>query len=206
MNNQSKANLIIEYLLQINAIKINLQNPFTWASGVKSPIYTDNRILLSYPEVRSLVKNAFAEKINQVQLPDVIAGVATAGIPHGVLVADVLGLPFIYVRDKAKEHGKQNIIEGAYKENQKVVVIEDLISTGKSSIKTVETLRQVGLNVLEVMSIFSYELAVASRNFEAINCPYSSLSRFSILSEVALENKYISEKEYSELIYWHKNL
>ncbi|MCH2082504.1 MAG: orotate phosphoribosyltransferase [Saprospiraceae bacterium] len=196
---------VAQRLLQIKAIKLSPQNPFTWASGLKSPIYCDNRIVLSYPEHRAAVIKAFAEQSASYPVFDLIAGVATAGIAHGALLAEKLNAPFIYVRSKAKAHGRQNQIEGDLKKGAKVLVIEDLISTGGSSIAAVEALRQAGAEVIATMAIFTYEFDKAQQTFDNANCPFSTLSNYTSLLEVAQEMKYISEKEVKLLKKWRQN-
>jgi orotate phosphoribosyltransferase len=200
---ENSAKKTAEYLLQINAIKLQPSNPFTWASGWKSPIYCDNRKTLSFPEVRSYIRDSFAELV-KVLYPDagVIAGVATGAIAHGALVADKLGLPFIYVRSGAKEHGLGNQIEGFYEAGQKVVVIEDLISTGGSSLSTVKALREAGCNVLGMIAIFTYEFKKASDAFAAENCILHTISNYSVLIETAVKSGYIGESEVETLRKW----
>jgi orotate phosphoribosyltransferase len=200
------AKRIAEYLLQIKAIKLQPSNPFTWSSGWKSPIYCDNRKTLSFPEVRSFIRDSFAslilEKYPRVQL---IAGVATGAISHGALVADKLGLPFIYVRAEAKEHGLGNLIEGYYTPGQKVVVIEDLISTGGSSLNAVKALRDSGCEVLGLVAIFSYQFQKATDNFAAEKCSLDTLCNYSALVDSALTNGYISQSEVQTLNKWRTN-
>ncbi|MBN1253355.1 MAG: orotate phosphoribosyltransferase [Bacteroidales bacterium] len=204
MNNIEK--IIAQELLQINAIKLNPANPFTWASGWKSPIYCDNRKILSYPKIREIVKNAFADMlIEEFGMPDVIAGVATGAIAHGMLVADILDIPFVYVRDSSKKHGLTNIIEGVLEANQKVVVIEDLVSTGGSSLKAVETIREKGAEVLGMLAIFSYGFEMAENNFNKANCKLETLTNYQILIDIALETKYIKETDIETLKQWRKN-
>jgi orotate phosphoribosyltransferase len=200
---ENSAKRTAEYLLQINAIKLQPSNPFTWASGWKSPIYCDNRKTLSFPEVRSYIRDSFAELV-KVLYPEagVIAGVATGAIAHGALVADMLGLPFIYVRSGAKEHGLGNQIEGFYEAGQKVVVIEDLISTGGSSLGAVKALREAGCNVLGMIAIFTYEFKKASDAFAAENCILHTISNYSALIETAVNSGYIGESEVETLRKW----
>lgn len=190
-------------LLQIEAIKLSEEKPFTWSSGWKSPIYCDNRLSLSYPEIRTAIKMALIDvvKSNFFNVEG-IAGVATAGIPQGALVSDGLNLPFVYVRSKPKDHGMENLIEGRVTKGQKVVVVEDLISTGGSSLKVVEALRKEGAHVLGMISIFNYGFDVATKNFEEANVPLISLSDFSHLISYALEQKYISEEQLLSLKAW----
>ncbi len=196
---------IAEKLLQINAIKLQPANPFTWASGWKSPIYCDNRKTLSYPAVRKEICDAFVAKIRELYPSvEIIAGVATGAIAHGMLVAEAMGLPFIYIRSSSKAHGLTNMIEGDYSAGQKVVVIEDLISTGGSSLKAVEALREAKCDVLGMLAIFTYEFSVAQQNFEKASCAVSTLSNYSTLIEHALSKKYISQDDVSSLQEWRK--
>jgi orotate phosphoribosyltransferase len=195
-----------EVLLQINAIKLSPNEPFTWASGWKSPIYCDNRILLSFPPIRNYIRETMAKHIEkQYGKPDVIAGVATGAIGIGILVAEYLGLPFIYVRPDAKGHGRKNQIEGFVESGQNVVVVEDLISTGKSSLNAVKALKEAGVNVKGMVAIFTYGFDVASKNFEKENLQLNTLSNYEILLEEALETNYISEKELKTLSDWNSN-
>jgi orotate phosphoribosyltransferase len=192
-----------EFLMQINAIKLQPSNPFTWASGWKSPIYCDNRKTLSFPEVRSFIRDSFAEKLKELY-PEaqLVAGVATGAIAHGVLVAEKLGLPFIYVRSGAKEHGLGNQIEGYFQAGQKVVVIEDLISTGGSSLNAVTALREAGCEVLGMLAIFTYEFSKASDAFAAAGCKLNTLSNYSTLIETAVKSGYIGSQEIETLKNW----
>jgi len=198
--------LIAEKLLQINAIKLNPTNPYTWASGWKSPIYCDNRKILSFPEVRELVRDKFVELFRQIfGNADVIAGVATGAIAHGVLVAEALNLPFIYIRSSAKGHGLENLVEGVLEPGQKVVVIEDLISTGGSSIKAVEAIRERNAEVLGMLAIFSYGFEQAVKNFEKANCNLHTLTNYSSLIKIASETGYISENQIESLNSWRQS-
>jgi orotate phosphoribosyltransferase len=194
---------ISEFLLQIKAIKLQPSNPFTWASGWKSPIYCDNRKTLSYPKIRTYIRQqlsiAISEKFGK---PDVIAGVATGGIAQGVLVAQDLGLPFVYVRAEAKSHGLTNLIEGVVEPGQSVVVVEDLISTGKSSLNAVEALRAAGCDVKGMISIFTYGFKNAEENFSKSKCEYVSLSNYETLIQQALKSKYITTKDIETLQKW----
>jgi orotate phosphoribosyltransferase len=200
------ATKIAEYLLQIKAVKLQPNSPFTWASGWKSPIYCDNRKTLSYPTIRTFIRHSYTQAIlEEFGKPDVIAGVATGGIAQGALVAQELGVPFIYVRSSAKGHGLQNMIEGAYDSNQSVVVIEDLISTGGSSIKAVEALRDGGLNVKGVVAIFTYGFQEAEEGFKSAKCPLVTLSNYEILVNKALEQGYINEGDLVSLKQWRTN-
>ncbi|MBK6330352.1 MAG: orotate phosphoribosyltransferase [Bacteroidetes bacterium] len=194
---------VAEKLLQINAVKLNLQNPFTWASGWKSPIYCDNRKILSYPHVRDFIKSEMTNTVF-TEFPDaeVIAGVATAGIPHGVLVADLLTLPFVYVRSKPKEHGMGNQIEGVLEPGKKVVVIEDLISTGMSSMQAVEALQQAGAEIIGICSVFNYGFDVARDLFASKQIKMISLSNYDALVSLALEKNIIDKADESLLKEW----
>ena len=197
---------VAEYLLDIKAVVLNPTDPFTWASGLKSPIYCDNRKTLSYPKVRHFIKTAFADIISEeFSSCQVIAGVATAGIPHGALVADILNQPFVYVRDKPKTHGMTNQIEGKLDAGQKVVVIEDLISTGGSSLKAVQAIRDAGAEVMGLCAIFTYGFPQAAAAFEKAKCPYFTLSDYPTLIEVAEQHDYINAAEKKTLIDWYQN-
>jgi orotate phosphoribosyltransferase len=192
-----------EYLLQIKAIKLQPSNPFTWASGWKSPIYCDNRKTLSFPEVRSFIRDSFATMVKDLYpQAEMIAGVATGAIAHGVLTADKLGLPFIYVRSEAKEHGLGNQIEGYYEKGQKVVVVEDLISTGGSSLGAVKALRDAGCEVLGMVAIFTYEFKKASDSFAAAGCRLNTLSSYPVLVDTAVKTGYIGDDEVDTLKEW----
>ena len=199
------ANNIADRLMQINAIKLNAQNPFTWASGLRSPIYCDNRLILSFPEVRKIVVAALAREALSFENMNAIAGVATAGIAWGGLVADRLELPFCYVRNKPKEHGMKNLIEGQLPENSKVLVVEDLISTGGSSMEAVHALQQSGYEVVGVLSIFQYGFESAFEKFNAQNIKFKSLTDFQTLLVRALQAKYISSPDYENLKSWNLN-
>lgn len=200
LDNASK---IAEYLLQIKAIKLQPNNPFTWSSGWMSPIYCDNRKTLSYPNVRTFIRQSYTQAIlDEFGKPDVIAGVATGGIAQGVLVAQELGVPFIYVRASAKGHGLQNMIEGHFEEGQNVVVIEDLISTGGSSLKAVEALRDGGLTVKGVVAIFTYGFQQAVSAFEEANCSLVVLSNYDVLIDKALAQGAIGERDMESLKDW----
>ncbi len=202
MNDYSQ--LVAQKLLQINAIKLSPQKPFTWASGIISPIYCDNRLTLSYPEVRSLVIDGFEALLKGLEF-DVIAGIATAGIPHGALLADRLNKPFIYVRSKPKGHGRQNRIEGLLNEGAKVVMVEDLISTGMSSLAAVEAIRENGGNTNLVISIFNYGFKKAKDSFEAKKCNFASLSNYEKLLEEAVNSGYITPEDLKILTAWNKD-
>jgi orotate phosphoribosyltransferase len=204
--NEETANKIAENLLQIKAIKLNPSEPFTWASGLRSPIYCDNRVTLSYPALRSLIKEKLTAAVKEkLGLPDMIAGVATAGIPQGVLVAQELGLPFIYVRSAKKSHGLTNQIEGHYETGKTVVVVEDLVSTGKSSLATVDALREAGLDVKGMIAIFTYGLEVAGKNFSEKDCELITLSDYDHMISRAVETGYVKEEEKATLMNWRKD-
>ena len=197
---------IAEILLQINAIKLSPKAPFKWASGWNSPIYCDNRTVLSYPSVRNEIKEELSKLLmSKFGKPDVIAGVATGAIGIGMLVADFLNLPFIYVRPEAKKHGRKNQIEGKIEPNQKVIVIEDLISTGKSSINAVRALRAQDINVTGMVAIFTYGFGVSLKNFKNENIKLETLSNYKTLVECALKNNYINSAELEELQSWNTN-
>ncbi|MFT4664416.1 MAG: orotate phosphoribosyltransferase [Polaribacter sp.] len=196
---------VAQQLLQIKAIKLSPQNPFTWASGMLSPIYCDNRISLSYPEVRKNVVEGFVALSEKFGPFDTIAGVATAGIPHGALVAHALDLPFIYVRSKAKAHGRQNLIEGFVKGGENVLVIEDLISTGGSSMLAVDALREAGCNVVGVMAVFTYGFAKAVTTFENANCPMDTITDYDTLIQEAVKSNYIDSSQMELLQSWKSN-
>ncbi|MEI2394798.1 orotate phosphoribosyltransferase [Paenibacillus phytohabitans] len=203
---ENKSEQVARYLLEIGAVALRPQEPFTWTSGIKSPIYCDNRLTLSFPVVRNYIAEAFAELIRS-SYPDaeVIAGTATAGIPHAAWVADKLGLPMAYIRDKAKGHGKQNQIEGLIAPGQKVIVIEDLISTGGSSIKAAQAVQEAGGVPLAVLAIFSYELDRAVDAFAAADIPLQSLSNYSTLIDVALAQGTIADSDVALLQSWRKD-
>ncbi len=204
--NNDRSYKLAEFLLQIKAIKLQPANPFTWASGWKSPIYCDNRITLSFPKVRTYIRQSFSELISEkFGKPDLIAGVATGGIAHGVLVAQELGIPFVYVRSTPKAHGLGNQIEGFFEENQSVVVIEDLISTGGSSLEAVKALRDAGLNVKGLTSIFTYGFDEAIDNFKKAKCEFETLTNYDFLMELALKKKYITEEDIESLSDWKNN-
>jgi len=197
---------IAEYLLQIKAIKLQPTKPFTWASGWKSPIYCDNRLTLSYPLIRTYIRQQFCEAIiENFGKPDVIAGVATGGIAQGALVAQDLGLPFVYVRSDAKKHGLTNQIEGHIETGQSVVVIEDLISSGGSSLKAVDALREAGCQVKGLTSIFTYDFKVAETAFKKSKCTTVSLCNYHALIEQALKENYIEEADVVSLKKWREN-
>ncbi len=197
---------VAEFLLQIKAIKLQPNNPFTWASGIKSPIYCDNRISLSHPTVRTFLRQAYCDAIlEQFGKPELIAGVATGGIAQGALVAQELGLPFVYVRSEAKSHGMGNQIEGYYEKGQKVVVIEDLISTGKSSIQAIQAMKDGGLEIQGLVAIFTYGFQESVENFKAIDCPIVTLSNYDFLIEEAKSQNYIEAADIDQLLRWKSN-
>lgn len=204
--NRDKALKIADFLLQIKAVKLQPASPFTWASGWKSPIYCDNRKTLSYPKIRTAIRQTFSEQIMEAYgKVEVIAGVATGGIAIGALVAEEMGLPFIYVRSSSKGHGLENQVEGVVLPGQRVVVIEDLISTGGSSLKAVEALRATECNVLGLAAIFSYGFDIARENFVKAACPYFTLSDYDHLIEHAIATNYITEKDIESLRAWKIN-
>jgi orotate phosphoribosyltransferase len=201
--NKDTAEKIAELLLQINAIKLNPKNPFTWASGWKSPIYCDNRLTLSFPAIRNYIREEFAKNIEkQFGKPDVIAGVATGAIGIGILVAEYMGLPFVYVRPEPKKHGRQNQIEGFLQKGQNVVVVEDLISTGNSSLMAVNAIKDAGANVKGMVAIFTYGFEVAEENFKNANVDLYTLSNYQNLLNLAVAKNYITEEEQSTLVEW----
>ena len=195
-----------ELLLQINAIKLNPNKPFTWASGWKSPIYCDNRLVLSYPAIRNFIKHELAKNIEKIYgKPDVIAGVATGAIGIGALVADYMGLPFVYVRPEAKKHGRQNQIEGKLEKGQNVVVVEDLISTGKSSLNAVNALKEKSVNVKGMVAIFTYGFEISETNFLKNNIELRTLGNYNHLLEQASNTGFINEIQLKTLSNWNKN-
>ena len=200
------AGRVASSLLDIEAIKLNTKHPFTWASGWKSPIYCDNRLSLSFPEVRTMIRNALAEVIKE-EFPgtEVIAGVATAGIPQGSLVADLLGLPFIYVRSKPKGHGMENMIEGKIMEGRKVVLIEDLVSTGGSSLKAADALKKAGFHILGMAAIFTYGFDIAADNFRKAGINLVCLSSYKDLLTEALDRGYIDRQQVESLTTWRSD-
>ena len=197
---------VAEFLLQIKAVKLSPKKPFTWASGWKSPIYCDNRKTLSYPAVRTYIRQQFVQAIeHEFGRPDMIAGVATGGIAHGALVAHDMGLPFVYVRSGAKEHGMKNMVEGDLSTGRSIVVIEDLVSTGKSSLAAVSALREEGCEVKGMTSIFTYGFDVARVAFDNAKVKLHSLTNYSILLDQALHSGYITEKDLLPLNEWRKD-
>ncbi len=204
--NSELASKVANELLRIKAVKLQPNNPFTWASGWRSPIYCDNRKTLSYPEVRKLIAKGLAQGVKEkFAEAEVVAGVATGAIAIGVMVAEELGLPFVYVRPEPKKHGLGNQIEGYLPENSKVVVIEDLISTGGSSLKAVDALRETTSTVLGMVAIFTYGFANADENFEKANCPIYTLSNYSELVKLAVSSGYVSETDLEQLNEWRKS-
>lgn len=202
--NKDTAEKTAELLLQINAIKLNPKNPFTWASGWKAPIYCDNRLTLSFPAIRNYIREEFSKNIEkQFGKPDVIAGVATGAIGIGMLVAEYMGLPFVYVRPEQKKHGRKNQVEGFLQRGQNVVVVEDLISTGNSSLLAVEALREAGANVKGMVAIFTYGFDIAEENFKNAHLDLYTLSNYQNLLNLAVNKKYITEKEQSILKEWN---
>ena len=197
---------IANYLLQIKAIKLETEKPFQWSSGIYSPIYCDNRIVLSFPKIRKLICDCFVEIIKKKYSDtELVAGVATGGIGMGMLIAEKLDLPFVYVRPQAKKHGRKNQIEGLIEKNIKAIVIEDLISTGKSSLNAVDALKKEKVNVIGLISLFSYELKDAKKNISKSGLNYCSLSNFSDLIKIALSTNYIDTKQKEEIFKWRVN-
>jgi orotate phosphoribosyltransferase len=203
VQNNAIAKQLASMLLEIGAVKLSPQKHFTWASGWYSPIYCDNRLLLSYPYIRNFVKAAFCDLI-KTHFPEteIIAGVATAGVPHGAILADVLELPFIYVRPKPKEHGMANLIEGKVEANKKVLVVEDLISTGGSSIKAAQAIREAGMNVIGMVSIFDYGFEIAQKAMQEADIKLYSLSNYQNLLIEAVDKNHIAEEEMASLQEW----
>ncbi len=206
MNEQETSMALASFLLQIKAIKLNPANPFTWASGLKSPIYCDNRVTLSYPQVRTFIREGFKNMcLDKFGKPDVIAGVATGGIPQGALVAQELGLPFVYVRSEKKSHGMNNQVEGIINSGQSVVIIEDLVSTGKSSLNAVEALREKGAIIKGMLAIFTYGMDVATQNFKNNNCQLYTLTNYDTLIQKAIQENYVREDDLLSLMEWKNN-
>ena len=204
--NNNTAQQTAELLLQINAIKLNSKNPFTWASGWKSPIYCDNRITLSFPAVRNYIRDEFVKQIeDKFGRPDVIAGVATGAIGIGILVAEAMGLPFVYVRPEAKKHGRQNQVEGFLQKGLTVIVVEDLISTGGSSLMAVEALRNEGANVKGMAAIFTYGFPISEEKISEAKLEVYTLSNYENLITKAVEKQYVSEEELETLQSWNSN-
>jgi orotate phosphoribosyltransferase len=204
--NKDRALKVAEFLLQIKAVKLQPNSPFTWASGWKSPIYCDNRITLSFPAIRTYIRQGYAEAIlEHFGKPDIIAGVATGGIAQGALVAQELGIPFIYVRSSAKGHGMGNMIEGHFEKGQRVVVIEDLISTGGSSLQAVHALRDAGLEVKGLVAIFTYGFDLSIKNFANAECPFVTLTDYDHLIDQALKSDYVTDSDVNSLREWKIN-
>lgn len=204
--NKDRALKVAEFLLQIKAVKLQPNSPFTWASGWKSPIYCDNRITLSFPAIRTYIRQGYADAIlEHFGKPDIIAGVATGGIAQGALVAQELGIPFIYVRSSAKAHGMGNMIEGHFEKGQRIVVIEDLISTGGSSLQAVQALREAGLEVKGLVAIFTYGFDVSIKNFSNAECPFVTLTDYDHLIDQALKSDYVTSSDVDSLREWKIN-
>lgn len=204
--NEEIGKTLAGFLLQIKALKLSPKAPFTWASGLKSPIYCDNRITLSYPQIRTHIMQEFVNVLlEKYEKPDAVVGVATGGIPQGALVAQNLGLPFAYVRSEAKHHGLNNQIEGVINPGQSVVVIEDLISTGGSSLKVVDALREKGAVVKGMLAIFTYGLGIAEQNFKNADCEITTLTNFELTLQKAMEENYINDKDLESLLRWKMN-
>jgi orotate phosphoribosyltransferase len=201
--NKDRALKVAEFLLQIKAVKLQPNSPFTWASGWKSPIYCDNRITLSFPAIRTYIRQGYADAIlEHFGKPDIIAGVATGGIAQGALVAQELGIPFVYVRSSAKAHGMGNQIEGHFEKGQRVVVIEDLISTGGSSLKAVKDLKEAGLEVKGLVAIFTYGFDISTKNFVNAECPFVTLTDYEHLIDQALKSDYVTAADIDSLREW----
>lgn len=207
MNNRIESELkVAEFLLKIKAISLTPSTPITWASGWKSPIYCDNRKTLSYPQIRTYIRQQFTEVIEEMYgKPDVIAGVATGGIAMGALIAQEMGIPFVYVRSSAKEHGLSNQIEGVLEEGQSVVVLEDLISTGNSSLNAVKALREAGAVIKGMAAIFTYGFDIAKQNFEKENCKLVTLTNYEVLLQQALSTRFIKEEDINALNEWRES-
>ena len=206
IDDKDNALKVAQILLRVQAVKLSPKDPFTWASGIKSPIYCDNRVTLSYPKERTFIRQSLSKCIvERFGLPDIIVGVATGGVPQGALVAQELGLPFVYVRSASKDHGMGNQIEGHYRSGQKVLLIEDLISTGGSSIKAVEALRSAGLKVTGLVAVFTYGFEQSIKNFEKANCPFYTLTNYSTLIEKALSENYVTRADLDLLQGWRSD-
>ncbi|HQV77544.1 MAG TPA: orotate phosphoribosyltransferase [Chitinophagales bacterium] len=206
MENNTYKEKLAEQLLQIKAIQLSTQEPFTWASGIKSPVYCDNRKLLSYPEIRTMVKKGLISLLQEYfPQTECIAGVATAGIPHGALLADAVNLPFVYVRSKPKEHGLTNTIEGDLKHGQRILVVEDTISTGGSSLKAVQDLRAAGAEVIGMVAIYKYGFESAIKRFEDEGVLLKTLTNYDFLIRVAEQQNYINTDEIAVLQQWRQN-
>lgn len=206
LNANDVALQIAKSLLKVKAIKLNPNNPYTWASGWKSPIYCDNRLTLSYPQIRTYIRQEFVKKIQEeIGDIDLIVGVATGGIAQGALVAQEMGLPFAYVRSEHKQHGMANLVEGVVESGQRVVIIEDLISTGGSSLRAVEALREKQCIVKGMIAIFSYDFDIAIERFKEAKCKLFSLSNYNDLIEQAIADEFIMEKDIESLKKWRKD-
>lgn len=207
MNNRIESELkVAEFLLQIKAVRLTPSTPITWASGWKSPIYCDNRKTLSYPQIRTYIRQQFVEVITeQFGKPDVIAGVATGGIAMGALVAQDLGIPFVYVRSSAKAHGLTNQIEGVLETGQSVVVLEDLVSTGNSSLNAVKALKEAGASIKGMAAIFTYGFDIAEENFKEANCKLATLTNYDSLLQQALNTRFVKDEEIEALKEWRKS-
>ncbi len=206
LRRMSDAKIVAEKLLQVNAVKLNVQEPFTWASGWKSPIYCDNRRVLSFPYVRDYIKSELCNEVfGKFPEAELLAGVATAGIAWGAMVADQLKLPYVYVRPKPKEHGLGNQIEGFYEKGQKVVVIEDLVSTGKSSLQVVDVLKEAGVNVIGMVSIFTYGFTVATAAFEKAGLPYYPLTDYPSLIQLSVDKGLVNADQQEILLKWKQD-
>lgn len=201
----STASEVAGKLLQIKAIKLSPQKPFVWASGLRSPIYCDNRVVLSYPEIRRFIIDSFIAQTSSFAPFDMVAGVATAGIAHGALIAERLELPFVYVRSSAKSHGRQNLIEGEIDRGTRVLVVEDLISTGGSCLKAVQAIREAGREVVGVAAIFTYGFEQADKAFREAGCPFLALSNYQTLVEEAVKTNYIPASDQATLSEWRKD-
>jgi orotate phosphoribosyltransferase len=203
MNNINYSTELAHYLLAIEAVKLSPSKPFTWASGWRSPIYCDNRLTLSYPLIRKLIIDGLADIVaNNYPLTTAIAGVATAGIAHGALLADRLNLPFIYVRSAPKNHGMTNLIEGKADTSLNYLVVEDLVSTGKSSVQVIDALRNAGCNVLGLAALFTYQFDAAKQLFDEKNCPYTTITNYTTLLDIALNKNYITAEYMDTLAAW----
>lgn len=196
---------IAEILLELEAVKLSPRNPFTWASGISSPIYCDNRITLSHPEERNFIARSLMDLVSDWEKIDVVAGVATAGIPYASILAHMTEKPLVYVRSGQKKHGRQNVIEGYCKPGQRAIVVEDLISTGGSSLEAVSRLREAGLDVSDVIAIFTYELEEAKANFIEMNVRHHTLSHYQVLIRQAMDMDYITAEDLAILKEWNKS-
>ncbi|RMF06002.1 orotate phosphoribosyltransferase [Candidatus Woesearchaeota archaeon] len=206
MTENSTAQKVAKLLLSIKAVTLNMEEPYRYASGILSPIYCDNRLIMSYPEIREKVIDSFLSVITEKELEfDVVAGTATAGIPHAAWVADRLKKPMIYVRSSAKDHGKKNLIEGKLENGQKVLLIEDLVSTGGSSISAVKAIKESGGDVVACLAIFTYGMEKAEKAFKEENCPLFTLSNFNTLINTAVEENYLSPEQAEKAVHWNRD-